>query len=131
MNNINHMFVKIHCRHFKVMKIVTKMTQKLHIHYWPYRYVCGRFLFSPYLLAILKSFLLCHLFQEELEPYFMVIFTVEMCTKIVAMGFVLHPDSYLRNAWNIMDFIVVVSGYLCHVCSTSFSTPFLPGSCQC
>jgi len=49
---------------------------------------------------------------EELEPYFMVIFTVEMCTKIVAMGFVLHPDSYLRNAWNIMDFIVVVSGFL-------------------
>ena len=41
----------------------------------------------------------------------MVIFTVEMCTKIVAMGFVMHPDSYLRNAWNIMDFIVVVSGY--------------------
>ena len=40
------------------------------------------------------------------------IFTVEMCTKIVAMGFVLHPDSYLRNAWNIMDFIVVVSGFL-------------------
>ena len=38
------------------------------------------------------------------------IFTVEMCTKIVAMGFVLHPDSYLRNAWNIMDFIVVVTG---------------------
>ena len=33
-----------------------------------------------------------------------------MCTKIVAMGFVLHPDSYLRNPWNIMDFIVVVSG---------------------
>ena len=41
------MFVKIHCRNFKVMKIVTKMTQKLHIHYWPYRYVCGRFLFFP------------------------------------------------------------------------------------
>ena len=49
---------------------------------------------------------------EELEPYFMGIFTVEMCTKIIAMGFVLHPDSYLRNAWNIMDFIVVVSGFL-------------------
>ena len=50
------------------------------------------------------------MFQEELEPYFMGIFTVEMVTKIVAMGFVLHPDSYLRNPWNIMDFIVVVSG---------------------
>jgi hypothetical protein len=47
---------------------------------------------------------------EELEPVFMGIFTVEMCTKIIAMGFVLHPDSYLRNPWNIMDFVVVVSG---------------------
>merc|ERR1719483_868570 len=49
---------------------------------------------------------------EELEPVFMGIFTVEMCTKIVAMGFILHENSYLRNAWNIMDFIVVVSGFL-------------------
>ena len=64
---------------------------------------------------------------EELEPVFMVepdisngasqfcsqgIFTVEMCTKIVAMGFILHENSYLRNMWNIMDFVVVVSGYV-------------------
>ena len=62
---------------------------------------------SPEVKSLSRPFL-----QEELEPYFMGIFTVEMCTKIVAMGFVLHPDSYLRNAWNIMDFIVVVSGFL-------------------
>merc|ERR1719225_931188 len=49
---------------------------------------------------------------EELEPVFMGIFTVEMCTKIVAMGFILHENSYLRNMWNIMDFVVVVSGFL-------------------
>ena len=47
---------------------------------------------------------------EELEPVFMGIFTVEMCTKIIAMGFILHENSYLRNMWNIMDFVVVVSG---------------------
>ena len=35
-----------------------------------------------------------------------------MCTKIVAMGFILHENSYLRNMWNIMDFVVVVSGYV-------------------
>ena len=59
---------------------------------------------------------------EELEPVFMGIFTVEMCTKIVAMGFVLHPDSYLRNAWNIMDFIVVVSGFLPMLMPTNEAT---------
>jgi len=47
---------------------------------------------------------------EELEPVFMAIFTVEMVVKILADGFILHKGSYLRNPWNIMDFIVVVSG---------------------
>jgi len=60
--------------------------------------------------------MLCQLFsihlQEELEPVFMGIFTMEMCVKILADGFILHKDSYLRNPWNIMDFIVVVSGFL-------------------
>ena len=31
--------------------------------------------------------------QEELEPIFTSIYTVEMCTKILAMGFIMHPDS--------------------------------------
>jgi hypothetical protein len=48
--------------------------------------------------------------QEELEAVFMAIFSVEMATKILADGFILHKGSYLRNPWNIMDFIVVVSG---------------------
>ncbi len=49
-------------------------------------------------------------FQEYSEPYFLGIFTVEAALKIIALGFVLHRGSYLRNAWNIMDFIVVVTG---------------------
>jgi len=40
------------------------------------------------------------------------IFTVEAALKILALGFVLHRGSYLRNTWNIMDFIVVVTGYV-------------------
>lgn len=48
--------------------------------------------------------------QEDLEPWFMGIFTLEMMVKIVADGFILHKNSYLRNPWNIMDFVVVVSG---------------------
>ena len=49
---------------------------------------------------------------EATEPYFLGIFTVEAALKILALGFVLHRGSYLRNAWNIMDFIVVVTGYV-------------------
>ena len=43
---------------------------------------------------------------------FMAIFTVEMVVKILADGFILHKGSYLRNPWNIMDFIVVSTGIL-------------------
>jgi len=48
--------------------------------------------------------------QEVTESYFLGIFTVETALKILAQGFVLHPGSYLRNMWNIMDFVVVVTG---------------------
>ena len=48
--------------------------------------------------------------QEEMEIVFMVVFTTEMLTKILALGFMLHKGSYMRNPWNFMDFFVVTSG---------------------
>lgn len=48
--------------------------------------------------------------QEQTEVYFLGIFCVEAMFKIVALGFVLHKGSYLRNVWNMMDFVVVVTG---------------------
>ena len=53
---------------------------------------------------------LCFTLQEETEVYFLGIFCVEALLKIVALGFVLHKGAYLRNVWNIMDFVVVVTG---------------------
>ncbi|KAF8570730.1 hypothetical protein P879_02096 [Paragonimus westermani] len=47
---------------------------------------------------------------EMTEKYFMGIFTCEASLKIIALGFILHSGSYLRNVWNILDFIVVVTG---------------------
>jgi hypothetical protein len=32
--------------------------------------------------------------------------------KIIGMGFCIHKNSYLRDGWNILDFIVVVLGLL-------------------
>ncbi|XP_060546106.1 voltage-dependent R-type calcium channel subunit alpha-1E isoform X5 [Pantherophis guttatus] len=49
---------------------------------------------------------------EKTEPYFIGIFCFEAGIKIVALGFVFHKGSYLRNGWNVMDFIVVLSGIL-------------------
>jgi len=47
---------------------------------------------------------------EKTEPYFLGIFCVEATLKILALGFILHKGSYLRNIWNIMDFVVVLTG---------------------
>ncbi|KRZ53451.1 Voltage-dependent calcium channel type A subunit alpha-1 [Trichinella nativa] len=49
---------------------------------------------------------------EATEPYFMGIFTIECLLKIIAFGFVMHKGSYLRSGWNILDFIVVMSGVI-------------------
>lgn len=48
--------------------------------------------------------------QEETEPYFIAIFCFESGIKILALGFALHKGSYLRNGWNVMDFVVVLTG---------------------
>lgn len=35
---------------------------------------------------------------------------METVLKIVAYGLVLHPSAYIRNGWNLLDFIIVVVG---------------------
>lgn len=35
-----------------------------------------------------------------------------MVLKILGMGFVFNRDAYLRDAWNILDFVIVMVGYL-------------------
>uniref|UniRef100_A0A8C6T8N0 Ion transport domain-containing protein n=1 Tax=Neogobius melanostomus TaxID=47308 RepID=A0A8C6T8N0_9GOBI len=44
---------------------------------------------------------------EKTEPYFIGMFCFEAGIKVIALGFVFHKGSYLRNGWNVMDFIVV------------------------
>eukprot|EP01064_Diplonema_japonicum_P029541 TRINITY_DN4809_c0_g1_i1.p1 TRINITY_DN4809_c0_g1~~TRINITY_DN4809_c0_g1_i1.p1 ORF type:complete len:1504 (+),score=269.06 TRINITY_DN4809_c0_g1_i1:171-4682(+) len=51
------------------------------------------------------------------EIVFSALFTIEMVLKVFAQGFVLHKHSYLRNAWNRMDFAIVCLAWLA----------FLPG----
>jgi len=48
----------------------------------------------------------------KVEMFFTIAFTVEMVLKILAMGFVVGRGTYLSNAWNILDFVVVVTGLL-------------------
>lgn len=55
---------------------------------------------------------------ESLEYIFMVIFTAECFLKIVAYGLVFHEGAYLRNCWNILDFVIVFMGLFTFVLDT-------------
>jgi hypothetical protein len=45
---------------------------------------------------------------EKIDRGFTVIFILEATLKIFALGFVVHKRSYLRDPWNVLDFVVVV-----------------------
>ncbi|XP_047540543.1 muscle calcium channel subunit alpha-1 isoform X5 [Vanessa atalanta] len=61
---------------------------------------------------------------EKIEYIFLVIFTGECVMKIIAYGFVMHPGSYLRNGWNLLDFTIVVIGMVSTVLSSIFKDAF-------
>ena len=46
------------------------------------------------------------------EKLYLGIFTVELLVKVLAYGFVWHPEAYLRNAWCQLDFVVVSLAWL-------------------
>ena len=50
--------------------------------------------------------------QAIAELVFLIIFTMEMTLKTIALGFVLEPNTYLRDPWNVLDFVVVIVGWL-------------------
>ncbi|KAG7222211.1 hypothetical protein INR49_016625 [Caranx melampygus] len=51
-----------------------------------------------------------HTGWERVEYLFLIIFTVEAFLKVIAYGLLFHPNAYLRNGWNLLDFIIVVVG---------------------
>ena len=39
-----------------------------------------------------------------------IIFFAEAGLKIIGMGFFIHKYAYLRDGWNFVDFIIVITG---------------------
>jgi hypothetical protein len=51
-------------------------------------------------------------FFAQVDHVFNVLYTIEMVMKIVGMGLFWAEDSYLREGWNILDFVIVISSLL-------------------
>eukprot|EP00930_Biecheleria_cincta_P038314 TRINITY_DN2632_c0_g4_i1.p1 TRINITY_DN2632_c0_g4~~TRINITY_DN2632_c0_g4_i1.p1 ORF type:complete len:1915 (+),score=307.93 TRINITY_DN2632_c0_g4_i1:101-5845(+) len=50
--------------------------------------------------------------DRYIDPILTVFFTLELVLKVIAFGFILDKKSYLREAWNWLDFIVVITAIL-------------------
>jgi hypothetical protein len=51
-------------------------------------------------------------YQMPVDIFFTAAFTLEMLLKWVALGVFAHPGAYIRNPWNVLDFIIVCFSYL-------------------
>lgn len=49
---------------------------------------------------------------EILDLIFTGLYTLEMVLKIMGMGFIMNQGSYIRDSWNILDFIIVITSYI-------------------
>ncbi|XP_055302524.1 sodium channel protein para isoform X13 [Sitodiplosis mosellana] len=49
---------------------------------------------------------------ESTEVVFTGIYTFESAVKVMARGFILSPFTYLRDAWNWLDFVVITLAYV-------------------
>lgn len=49
---------------------------------------------------------------EIIDLVINVIFTIEMCLRIIYMGFYMSKTAYLQDGWFVLDFLVVITGWL-------------------
>jgi hypothetical protein len=50
-------------------------------------------------------------FDNYSETIFQILYTIEMVLKILSSGFIFNREAYLRDPWNMLDFIIVMTGY--------------------
>ncbi|OMJ69330.1 hypothetical protein SteCoe_32973 [Stentor coeruleus] len=61
---------------------------------------------------VLDDFMVNNTWSVKTDTCFLVIFTIESFLKIIAVGFFIGKNTYLRDAWNILDFVVVILGWM-------------------
>lgn len=94
----------------------------------PLRKVCINLCLNPYfdyciLLVILANCVTLVLADSDpnngwsvtTDISFLVVFTVESALKIIAIGFLFGKNSYLKDPWNILDFTVVIVGWIGYI----------------
>ena len=53
-----------------------------------------------------------------LDIGFLAFYTTEMALKIIGLGFIWGKGTYLRDYWNMLDFVIVVTNFIPYVISS-------------
>lgn len=51
-------------------------------------------------------------FEIITDNVFLGLYSTEMAIKLLALGFLFNEGAYLRDPWNILDFVIVSSAWL-------------------
>ena len=57
-------------------------------------------------------------YVQYCDYVFLALYTLELVLKVIGMGFLLSKNAYLRDPWNVLDFVIVLTAYI-SVFSTS------------
>lgn len=52
---------------------------------------------------------------KMIDDIFNILYTTEMCLKIMGLGFIFNEGAYLRDSWNILDFVIVISALIPYI----------------
>ena len=86
--------------------IRNKVIQLVAINPWFDRVILIVIISNCFFLAMDNEVDTISKYSDEIDKVFLIIYTVEMLLKIVAMGFFMRAHSYLRDAWNIVSILV-------------------------
>lgn len=89
-----------------------KIIQLVAVNPWFDRFILFVIMVNCIFLALDKEIDSITKNNVTIDFIFLIIYTMEMILKIIAMGFFMRAHSYLRDSWNILDFMVVMLGWV-------------------
>ena len=70
---------------------------------WFDRFILFVIIINCIFLAMDKEIQVVTDHSEDIDFAFLLIYTMEMICKVIAMGFFMRAHSYLRDSWNIVS----------------------------
>lgn len=116
---LNHLHSLLEDRSFYIFSnenFIRKFCGKIILHKYFELFVVLMIIISSIFLALdaphLKRTSTLAIVISYTDIFFTSFFVLEMLIKMIAMGVLLTPKAYLKNGWNILDFIVVILSLL-------------------